>query len=218
MKKLSSTGISHLLVPLLVFVMLGAIGGTYLLTKSHAATTTTTADTTTTTTTTAETNTIAEPTYSGTDASDTDTAALTANVKALVAEAPSSGPYHLCLWSAHSYCQVSHGPGNQNTISNSTRTNWYYTAGSTTVQWHNGTGYCLRANSTNTVTVESHGCQGDDGEKWIVTRQDPFRFKSYKFRSNNWFMGAYGPHNNYKVWAQLYGTRNFWISWGMFIN
>jgi hypothetical protein len=39
MKSLSSRGISHVLVPLLVFVMLGAIGGAYFIRQSHAATT-----------------------------------------------------------------------------------------------------------------------------------------------------------------------------------
>ncbi len=38
MKKLNVLGISHLIVPVIVFVMLGAIGGVYLLSQSKAAT------------------------------------------------------------------------------------------------------------------------------------------------------------------------------------
>ncbi len=51
MRKLNNFGFSHVLIPVLVFVMLGAIGGAYLLNKSDAATPAATTTSTTTNTT-----------------------------------------------------------------------------------------------------------------------------------------------------------------------
>ncbi len=146
MRKLNNFGFSHVLIPVLVFVMLGAIGGAYFLNQSGAApapAATTTAGLTTGST------------------STTVTPDLTLAVGNTV---------HLCLNSAQGECIVTSGPGNPARIQTSGYATWHVlSAGPGSRQFQNSAGNCLKANLTgNGVTVASGGCTNSLSESWDI--------------------------------------------------
>lgn len=223
MHRLTNRGFSHLLVPVLAFLIVAGLGGAYFLAKSHAATTTNTTSSNTSntsSTSTTENGTVPEPTGGGPDA--TDMATLAANAKAFIAAQAqiknSSGGPKFCLYYDNHLCMVTHG-GNSLTISSDSNAwaQWSWFAYGDTLEFQNFAGNCLRNNSDRTITMENHGCDGEDGERWyVLTNQAPYHFKSYKFYNNNWFLATYGNVNGWKVWDILYGTKNYWRSWGLY--
>lgn len=214
MKQLTNRGFSHLLVPVLAFLLVAGLGGAYFLAKSHAATSTSSTSQSTTTSSTST----SEPASGGTDASLSDTAALAANANAAAAQ-NSSGGVKLCLYYASSYCMITNGTGGQsNTISTNAQAwaSWnIYVVGGNKVEFQNGAGNCLRNNSDQTVTMTSGRCSGEDGELWWVTQDSPyFHYESYKFSSNHWYLGTNGAVSGNKVWSLDKFKPGVWISWG----
>ena len=139
MKKLNSKGIGHLLVPILVFVLIGAIGGAYLLLKSHAATPATTASTTTTDSTQAP-------------------SAVASNFHICLSSAHSE-----CLVSNGTGHQVSTKTSGAATWKQvSTRYSGYYT-------FQNSSGNCLSVSGTAVIIASGGCNQYNNNEVWRAT-------------------------------------------------
>jgi hypothetical protein len=126
------------------------------------------------------------------------------------------GPFYV---SGTNNCIITHGAGQQLTVSNNstcaTITVTFYVT--KTYTFTDGSGNCLRANSSDVVLVESGRCHTDDsGELWIVTSGDPSSCDSFsnpcRFenqRQSLW-LKVTGPDSGDKVWVGTGGYNN-WI-------
>src|SRR6266404_2474801 len=77
----------------------------------------------------------------------------------------------LCLYSHNNYCATGNGAGNQVTIVTSNANTWTaLSGGGGTTMYQNGSGHCLKAESSiNKVTVSSGACSSsNDYERWVV--------------------------------------------------
>ena len=141
MKKLNSFGVSHFLIPVVAFLLVGVIGGAYLLKQSHAATPVATTTTTTTTTTTA------------------------ASTSAIGGICTTSGS-HLCLYAPN----FNYGTIIVSSPSGSSRTVCAPMAGSTSVIRFCGSNApsdrCVDAYSANTYDLRISHCSGVSGVDW----------------------------------------------------
>ncbi len=147
MRKLNNFGFSHLLVPVLVFVLLGAIGGAYLLNKSDAATPSSTSTKTT-------------------------TAAVTPSSGLTVGRTT-----QLCLNRWPSECLRSNGPSNPVTIDTVNRSTWTILPGApNTLELQNASGNCLTTNSAGGVTLANGQCViSNTHEQWFQTLTTPLK-------------------------------------------
>jgi hypothetical protein len=137
---------------------------------------------------------------------------------AQAAPAISLGPYSFYV-SGTSNCIITHGVGNQLTVqydgncAQITLT-FYVTK---TYTFTDGSGNCIRANSSDVVLVESGSCHtSDTAELWIVTAGDPSNCNSYTnpCRFENQKQGLWlkvtGPASGDKVWVGTGGYNN-WV-------
>lgn len=152
------------------------------------------------------------------------TGATMADGAAQAGHPPGPGPFQFSMSASPHNCIETHGAGNQLTdgdvcarlkvVPDSVL------GGQTTYTFTDGSGNCIRANSSDVVLVEGGPCNpSDDGEQWVITScvQSPpgtckegqggkYRFENVKQKL---WLKVTGPVSGDKVWVGT-GDDNEW--------